>query len=36
MLIELLNSNNYISFNIKTAQIFGLNTGIYLRTFVYL
>lgn len=30
MLIELLNSNNYISFNIKTAQIFGLNTAVYL------
>ncbi len=30
MLIELLNSNNYISFNIKTAQIFGLNTAVYI------
>ena len=30
MLIELLNLNNYISFNIKTAQIFGLNTAVYI------
>lgn len=30
MLIELLNPNNYISYNIKTAQIFGLNTAVYM------
>lgn len=30
MLIELLNSKNYISYNIKTAQIFGLNTAVYI------
>jgi hypothetical protein len=28
--IDILNSNNYISFNIKTAQIFGLNTAVYI------
>lgn len=30
MLTELLNSKNYISFNIKTAQIFGLTTAVYV------
>lgn len=30
MFIDILNSNNYISFNIKTAQIFGLNTAVYI------
>ena len=34
MLIELLNQKNYISFNIKTAQIFGLNTAVYLSELI--
>lgn len=30
MLVELLNSDNHITFNVKTAQIFGLTTAVYL------
>lgn len=30
MLIELLNAHNYISYNIRTSQIFGLNTAVYI------
>lgn len=30
MLIELLSTSNYVSYNIKIAQLFGLHTAIYL------
>lgn len=31
MFIDLLNTENYVQFNVKTANIFGLHTAIYLQ-----